>query len=412
MPTRLWLVIAGNGMLRIAGGASGVLVGIYIADLVSRGAPMDAAFVGLLAAISFGAELLGAIPFGFAADFVSTRLLMSGGAAAAAIAAASVGVTREVGVLMASRVIEGLAAAAGAPALLAYLTNETTGDTRARAVAMSYFEMSLLAGLSLGGLLGSQLWRVLGASAFLALGGVYVAASVVLAGASAVKPLRGIGASRLPWNVLRAPALWRLAPVWLCMNMIVGVWLGPTFYFLLTHRSGSGQLLDGLFADEPTWLGVLLLAYGAVFGAGLIIWSRVLPRMRLTSALRVSLVAMLSVCGGLFAINNLAGSPAVVRWGLTSCVAVLIMVESGFTPAALSLLAGVAGDGVGRGAAMGIYSFLLGLGALLGSLLAGAAGSRWSVDGLIWTTFALALLALGLLGGVTRLAAHTGEVTP
>ena len=45
-------------------------------------------------------------------------------------------------------------------------------------------------------------------------------------------------------------------------------------------------------------------------------------------------------------------------------------VESGFTPAALSLLATAVGARAGRGAAMGIYSFLLSLGALVGNLLA------------------------------------------
>jgi MFS-type transporter involved in bile tolerance (Atg22 family) len=46
---------------------------------------------------------------------------------------------------------------------------------------------------------------------------------------------------------------------------------------------------------------------------------------------------------------------------------------------------------------MGIYSFLLSLGALAGSLLAGFLGQRFAVDGLIYATFALALVALALL---------------
>jgi hypothetical protein len=37
------------------------------------------------------------------------------------------------------------------------------------------------------------------------------------------------------------------------------------------------------------------------------------------------------------------------------------MVESGFTPAALAFLAGVVGAQAGRGAAMGIYSMMLGI---------------------------------------------------
>ena len=61
---RLWLVIASNGVLRVAGGASSVLVGVYVADSAGRGFDVGAALVGVLAAIAFGAELVGAVPLG------------------------------------------------------------------------------------------------------------------------------------------------------------------------------------------------------------------------------------------------------------------------------------------------------------------------------------------------------------
>jgi MFS-type transporter involved in bile tolerance (Atg22 family) len=70
------------------------------------------------------------------------------------------------------------------------------------------------------------------------------------------------------------------------------------------------------------------------------------------------------------------------------------MVESGFTPAALSLLAGAIGAQAGRGAAMGIYSVLLSLGAIVGSLIAAVLGVRFAVDGLIYGTLAMAIIAL------------------
>jgi MFS family permease len=70
------------------------------------------------------------------------------------------------------------------------------------------------------------------------------------------------------------------------------------------------------------------------------------------------------------------------------------MIESGFTPAALALLADVVGTQTGRGAAMGVYSVLLSVGALVGSLLAGVLGARFAVDGLIHGTVAMAIIAL------------------
>ena len=74
---------------------------------------------------------------------------------------------------------------------------------------------------------------------------------------------------------LATPALRRLAPIWLCMNAILGLWLGPTLSFLLTNRSNGTQLLAGLFADNPSGLGWMLFACALVFGAGLVAWSRV-----------------------------------------------------------------------------------------------------------------------------------------
>jgi len=89
---------------------------------------------------------------------VSARTLMTGGALLAALATFLFGVTHEAGVFVMSRALEGLAAAGGVPALLAHLTDATVGDHRLRARVMSYFELSLLAGLALGGIVGGQLW--------------------------------------------------------------------------------------------------------------------------------------------------------------------------------------------------------------------------------------------------------------
>jgi len=106
---------------------------------------------------------------------------------------------------------------------------------------------------------------------------------------------------------------------------------------------------------------------------------------------------MLAVSVGLLLLNHMGNQPIQLRWTLTAVIAVFIMIESGFTPAALSLLAGAVGPGVGPGAAMGIYSFLLSVGALIGSVLAGIAGRWLAIDGLTYVTLVLAVMALALL---------------
>ena len=54
---------------------------------------------------------------------------------------------------------------------------------------------------------------------------------------------------------------------------------------------------------------------------------------------------------------------------------------------------------------MGIYSALLSIGAIGGSLLAAVLGSRFAMDGLIYGTLAMAVVAMALLGRL-----HQAEV--
>jgi len=180
--------------------------------------------------------------------------------------------------------------------------------------------------------------------------------------------------------------------VWLCVNTIIGLWLGPTLIFLLTHNSQSNQFLDGVLVKHPDRVGWVLLGYSIIFGIGVAVWSFVLPRIRLQRVLHITLFAMLLVCGEFFLFNHVI-SPT-TRWIVAIATAFTIMVESGFTPAALALLAGAIGAQAGRGAAMGIYSVLLSVGAIVGSVIAAALGRRFAVDGLIYGTLAMAIIAL------------------
>jgi MFS family permease len=400
--------------MRIASGASGVLVGLYLAELANRGFGINTALVGTLGAVSFGAELIVSVPMGIASDAVAPRALMTGGALLGAMATHLFGMSSQLGIFFLSRTVEGVGAAAVTPSLLSHLTDVTDGNHSLRARVMSYFELSLLAGLALGGLTGAQLWHFLSVRAFGAVAAIYVlAACLLLLGAVGS---RGHGSAQAIsgfYTALKEPYLQRLAPVWLCVNTIVGLWLGPTLPFLLTRKGNSSQFLDGIFSNQPERIGWLLLGYSLIFGIGVTAWSIVLPRMTEQRALRIALVAMVGVCLGLFLLNHSGAELPAVRWAIGTLTALCIMVESGFTPAALSLLAGAIGAHAGRGAAMGIYSVLLSIGAIAGSLLAAALGQGFAVDGLIYSTFAMAVIALffvrwlGLTNSEERLNVET-----
>src|SRR5258707_14777785 len=114
---------------------------------------------------------------GLASDALAARALMTGGALLGAMATQLFGLTTRPGIFFLSRSIEGLGAAATTPSLLAHLTDVTDRNHALRARVMSYFELSLLAGLALGGLAGAQLWRVLYAGAFCADALLYILSS-------------------------------------------------------------------------------------------------------------------------------------------------------------------------------------------------------------------------------------------
>lgn len=395
--TRFPIMLLGNALMRIAGGASTVLVGLFLADMAKQGAPVNTAIVGTLGTVSFGAEVAAALPMGLLSDALSPRALMTGGAVIGAAAIQMFGMAGSTGIFFLSRAAEGLGAAATAP-MLAHLTDVTECNPPLRARVMSYFELSLLAGLAFGGLLGGELWRFARREAFTLLAGLYLLCGALLYfGAAESRSHEMQAAVAGFWRALRDPSVRRLAPAWVCVNAIVGLWLGPTITFLMTGEPHSGQFMAGIFADQPERMGWLLLGYALVFGTGVSLWSVVLPRIPLKPVLRISLVAMLCACGGLLMLNHSGAWSTGWQWAIGVATAVTIMVESGFTPAALALLAGVVGAQAGRGAAMGIYSMLLGIGAIAGSLVAAGLGQWLAVDGLILGTVAMALVALVLL---------------
>jgi MFS family permease len=398
------LVLLGNALMRVAGGAGGVLVGLYLVDLANRDASVGAALVGTLGAVSFAAELLGALPMGVLSDRFTPRLLMVGGALLGALATQLFGMSGMVSIFFLARALEGVAAAAGAPPILAHLTDVTEGDETLRGKVMSYFELSLLVGLGLGGVLGSKLWAMISTKAFAAIAAVYLSAAGLLwLGAAHSRKQRSEHALAGLMNALRQPSLQRLAPAWLCINAIAGLWLGSTLPFLMTLKDRQGQFLTGLFADAPDQFGYVQLGYVIVFATGVTLWSFVMSRFARVRVLQIALVGMFFACAGFYVLNHSLNWDDGTRRLLLSVVALCVMVESGFTPAALALLADVVGSQSGRGAAMGVYSVLLSVGAIVGSLLAGLLGARFAVDGLIHGTVLMAVVALIAVGWLKHL---------
>ena len=217
--------LVANALLRLAGSASGTLVGLYLVHIRSAGAGT----AGALGAVAFAAELLFSIPLGLLADAWNPRWVMVTGALLGTGAVQLFGLTDRGSIFYLSRVLEGISAAAITPPLLAWLAGRTEGDLPARARAMSLFELSLLAGFALGGVAATQLWVRVHAGAFSLVAASYLLAALLLAlfAGQASKTVQH-GALQGLKLALRDEHVRALAPVWLCVNAVTGLWLGPT----------------------------------------------------------------------------------------------------------------------------------------------------------------------------------------
>ena len=266
---RLLLVLLGNALLRIANFAGGTVVGLYLANLAIRNSTITAELPGRLDTVTSIAELLGAIPMGVLSDAFAPRALMITGGILGAIATQIFGMSGAVAIFFLSRALEGVAAATSSPSVLAHLTDVTEDDPELRGKVMSFYELSLLGGLALGTVVGAVFWSRFGTTAFALVAFIYLLSSTLmgLGGKGSHKHGASQALSGL-FQSLRDPLILRLAPAWLCINSIVGLWLGTTLKYLLAKPSDSGQYLAGLFAGAEGNIGYIFLVYAIVFAAG------------------------------------------------------------------------------------------------------------------------------------------------
>lgn len=196
---------------------------------------------------------------------------------------------------------------------------------------MSFYELSLLAGLAVGFLAGGALWTAWGTAAFGWVALIYLIAAAFFywgtggAGeAPGVRQAQGghmqhgtgrerqtsAGPSTAPSSslvsslrvALSDPALRRLAPAWLTINAVVGLWLTLAGPILASPQTLQGQYLVGRFT--PTQVGGVILAYVVVLAIGVTAWGYILSYVPRVRALRIALSAMLVVCLLLFLLNS------------------------------------------------------------------------------------------------------------
>ena len=404
MDRSLWAVIAGTFTLRFSTGLTGAMLVYYLDDLPRYGGPrVDAIVLGVFTASFFAAELVLAPIFGTLADRFGYHRIMELGPAFGAIAVILTGLTTSLVLLGTTRWLEGASTAASVPAILGFVALATAGDEGVRGRAVARFEAATLAGIGSGIVAAGIVYTALGNVAFFANAVLYgVSWSIYRFGIR--DPRVEVGGRehdrrttfRRYWEILRGAHVWLLAPTWIAVNAVIGLWTAQSIFQLIRDPQPP-------FADQLLMQGFSPLAVSAglavgmvVFLAGLVYWGNRFKRIRRTTIIGYGIAGGAILAAAALALNHGGGLPTVVLAALVLPIGGGLFVLAGATPAALGLLADMSEPYPrDRGAIMGLYSVFLAIGQIVGSLLGGAAADAKGIDGLLVAT--LAILAVALL---------------
>jgi len=360
--------------------------------------------------------LIGAPLFGAWSDKYGRKLFIIFGPLFGAIAVQITAMTTLVWALVFTRLLEGISTAANAPASLGYIAEATSNSAKLRTRVVGFFEIATIGGIALGFSLGGWLWRHFGtptiflgipltSPAFALNALVYLASLAILwFGLSEVRevkrdPSRATTARETWSNYLKIfanPRVQSFAPAWIAINAVLGVWINFTARIFTDKSSFTDQLLVGRF--DSFQAGNLRAAYAVVFVLGILFWSVFFPQIKKTTVMLIGTGGLFLTCLFLFALNHQPALDAPFVLPLALVLIVSIVIQSGFTPAALAHLADITEDHASdRGAIMGLYSVFLGIGQFLGATLGGPFVDWRGVDGIIVVTALMGLVALATL---------------
>jgi len=429
-------VLTGTFTLRLSTGLTGTMLATYLARFHEHGGPhVSHLEVGVLSALYFASELVLSPPFGVLSDRLGSHRVMQWGpvfgAAAVLMTAISthsvlLGLLGGVGVLVwlgATRLLEGAAAGASIPSILGYIASASSSDEDLRGRVVARFEAATLTGLGLGIVIGPALFGFIGPIAFILNAVVYAGSFAIYRWGVAELPeearIRGSEARRhfdlgAYLALLRSSAVWLLAPTWIALNAVIGSWTSQSV-FTLTQRSDVPRFPTQVLAGgvEPMAISIGAGVGLLVFLGGLVFWGNRFKRFRRTTIIGFGIAGGFGMLVGVAAVNHSQG----LAWPLIGLLIVVLLsglfVLAGATPAALGLLADMTeAHPEDRGAMMGLYSVFLGLGQILGSIMAGFGADRLGFDGLILVSvilLAVAVIPLGRLRASEHIVDAHGE---
>lgn len=402
--------LVGSVILRCAESATGVLIGLYLAHIAATQYQISATVVGFVAGSAFLTELGGAPFFGTLSDRWGRKWFILLGPLLGAVAVQMTAMTSTLGLLLITRLLEGLSTASTTPPTLSYLSAITTRSQTLRGRVMAAYEVASLGGMALGAVVAGFLWDGLGSAGFLVLTVLYLVSLGVFGwGIQDVRtPGAEPNATTSPgpsWRrylvALTHPRVLRFVPAWLAVNAIVGIWFTHTAFQMTGVSAFPDQVLVGGFSGSA--VGLFFGAFIVVFAVGALLWGNSFARLRKTSIMLMALGGMLLLGLGSLVANHSGGWPALTTIPVYVVLLGAVLLVSGFPPAALGYLADISEAApAARGTVMGLYSVLLGVGHLLGGWLGGPFADTAGIDGLLALSMGLAGLAVGAVWMLRR----------
>lgn len=419
-------LIFGSLLLRAAAGAMGENIQFYFNSIHDAAKNLDHplrtiagaqnvyevsyTIGGLIIGAFFAAELIGAPIFGAWSDRYGRKLFIIFGPLFGAIAVQITAMTTLLWLLVFTRILEGISTAANAPATLGYLAEATSHSQKLRARMVGFFEIATIGGVALGFSLGGWLWRNFGAPtlvagipltspAFALNALIYLASLIILwfglAEFREVKREQNAETNHSLKHYLKLltnKSVQSFAPAWIAINAVLGVFINLTARLLTDKSIFSNQLLVGRF--DSFQAGNIRALYAVVFVIGILVWSVAFPQLKKTLVMLIGTGGLFLTCLFLFLLNHQPSLDAPLVMPLAIGLVVSIMVQSGFTPAALAYLADVTENYAGdRGAIMGLYSVFLGVGQFIGASIGGPFADWDGADGIVLVTALLGIFA-------------------
>ena len=417
MNRSLWAVLAGTFTLRFSTGLTGAMLTFYLADLSSHHGVLDRLFglgpgvvpsdfaFAIIAASFYVSELVLSPIFGILSDRLGHWKVMQWGPFFGILAVVITWATTNVPLIVGTRLLEGSATASSIPSILGFIAVATAMDEGLRGRTVARFEAATLAGLLAGFAVAGPLFTAFGADAFLANGVLYlVSLSIYRWGVdrtldASTEAAHAAETRRLDFSRYRAilgrSHVWLLAPTWIAVNAVLGLFTTQTIFQLVKEPSPrfSDQLLMGGF--DPLQISAGLAIGGILFFAGLLYWGNRFKSLRRTTIILYGLGGGALLVVAAMGINHGAALGGVVIVLLALPAVLGLFVLAGATPAAIGLLADVTeAYPDDRGAIMGLYSVFLGLGQIGGSLIAGVAATAMGLDGIFVASLVLLVLAV------------------